>query len=332
MIRIYNGISSKRLVVATFTELAEEHFMRVTESKGKYVSPLTDLVNARKILGVTAKPLSSGDDLKLKFLQKVSTLFEFRRLLTAPLSEFPSIIGDYTEFMPIFESGGYKEIVNLFGYSRLRKLRLMYTFAQDLGVKTCPYCNNHYTLTIKKSKKANLHFDHFYAKSKYPYLTLNFFNLVPCCGVCNTGKSDTLYPLIIHPFVDALSNKFKFATDSKSIIDLILKGDKELKNILISLEAEPGYQSVIDQHTKAFNLQEVYSEHKDIVFEIYSKQYIYSDSFMKVLRTGFGKHFSKSEIDRFVLGNYTLESEINKRPLSKFMQDIQNEAIKARRK
>jgi hypothetical protein len=36
--------------------------------------------------------------------------------------------------------------------------------------------------------------------------------------------------------------------------------------------------------------------------------------------------FTDAEIERFILGNYVLPEEINKRPLSKFMQDIAREA------
>lgn len=334
MIKIEKGFSSKQNKIVTLQELSLEHYTRVVTKNGNY--KITPIDNLTKELNIeNAKPVKSAEVLlKIEFLQKVTQPLEFKKLLTARLDQFQTIIDDYDKFSSLFTDKKYKGYLELFGYSRLRNLKMMYIFALDLGIKTCPYCNNHYTLTIKKSKKANLHFDHFYSKSKYPFLSLSFYNLIPCCAVCNVTKSFKDFDTkdYIHPYLDSLIDKFEVETDSKSIIDMILKGNKKLDNIKLSLTPKKGYENIIKKHDAAFNLIEIYNEHKDIVFEIYSKQYVYTDSFIKSLKNSFSGKFSDSEIDRFILGNYTLPEETNNRPLTKMMQDIHKEAKKNRKK
>ncbi|WP_405352264.1 HNH endonuclease [Nonlabens sp. Asnod3-H03] len=330
MIKIEKGFSSKTHKSSSLLDLAKEHYDRVLEKNRTYVSPLTKL--EEKLLEIRAiVPQTDETILKIRFLEKVTARKEFKKLLTSSLDKFQDIINDYQEFNSLFENKKYKDYLELFGYSRLRGLRLMYTLAMDLGIKTCPYCNNNYILTIKKSKKANLHFDHFYSKSEYPYLSLNFYNLIPCCAVCNTAKSDKKFDFkdYIHPYFDSLSNKFDFTTDGDSIFDMILDGSKDLTKMKVRLAAKNGYSGLVEKHDNVFNLSEVFNEHSDVVYEVYAKQYIYTDEFKELLLDNFQNQFSKEEMERFLLGNYSLESEINKRPLAKLMQDIQKEAKKA---
>ena len=177
-----------------------------------------------------------------------------------------------------------------------------------------------------------MHFDHFFSKSKYPFLSLSYFNLIPCCSTCNTTKSSKEFNTkdYIHPYLNSLNDKFNFTTDKMSIIDMILKGEKSLDNVSIIMSPKKGFEEIVNRHDEAFNLTEIYNEHKDVVFEVYSKQYIYTDAFVETLQKTFSKEFSEKEIEKFLLGNYTLTSEINNRPLSKLMQDILSDAKKGK--
>ncbi|WP_075344308.1 HNH endonuclease [Tenacibaculum agarivorans] len=327
MIKLEKGYCSTENKKKLISQLAAEHYNRVVEKKGTYVSPIKKLKEALDSERAITSQISEIN-LKVKFLETVTNEDEFKRLLTSPLEKFDEIIDDYKEFNPLFEDEGYKFFLDLFGYPRLRQLRLMYLLAKDLGIKACPYCNSNYILTIKKSKKANLHFDHFYSKSKYPYLSLNFYNLIPCCATCNTAKSnkDFNHKDYIHPYKDSFADKFDFITDRDAIFDMILNGNKDLNEMKVMLKPKKGHEAHVDRHDKTFNLSEIYNEHSDIVYEVYAKQYIYTEQFKSLIINNFEGKFSKEEINRFILGNYISTSEINKRPLSKLMQDIQKEA------
>lgn len=65
-----------------------------------------------------------------------------------------------------------------------------YWLQRQLGVKVCPYCNRMYTTTLFGEDKIRPDFDHFYPKSKYPYLAVSLFNLIPSCSMCNKKKGD----------------------------------------------------------------------------------------------------------------------------------------------
>jgi hypothetical protein len=83
----------------------------------------------------------------------------------------------------------------------------------------CPYCHQAYAFTImpygsNKSFRPTL--DHFYTKSKYPYLALSLFNLVPSCYVCNSslkGETDFYSEPHLHPLEDEEAISFGFDLD-----------------------------------------------------------------------------------------------------------------------
>lgn len=65
-----------------------------------------------------------------------------------------------------------------------------YWLQRQLEVKVCPYCNRMYTTTLFGEHRIRPDFDHFYPQSKYPYLAVSLFNLIPSCSMCNRKKSN----------------------------------------------------------------------------------------------------------------------------------------------
>lgn len=59
-----------------------------------------------------------------------------------------------------------------------------HNFIDEINLGTCPYCNRSYSYTVKDgSIKPEL--DHFFPKSKYPFLAVSYYNLIPSCPTCN---------------------------------------------------------------------------------------------------------------------------------------------------
>lgn len=63
-------------------------------------------------------------------------------------------------------------------------------FVKNLGIRVCPYCGRSYIYrVVKKGKGGDVsvkpQLDHFLPKRDYPFLAMNFFNLIPCCTQCN---------------------------------------------------------------------------------------------------------------------------------------------------
>jgi hypothetical protein len=69
-------------------------------------------------------------------------------------------------------------------------------------------------------------------------------------------------------------------------------------------------------------LKEIYNEHTDFVEDIFLKAYYYNSSKIRELTTEFDGLINKETIKRFILGNYYLASDLNKRPLAKMIKDI----------
>ncbi len=194
-------------------------------------------------------------------------------------------------------------------------------FINRIKVDTCPYCNRNYIYTTSRNKKIKPEIDHFYPKYKYPQLALSYYNLVPSCKSCNGfgAKEDK------DPFTEDLINPYLLQMD-----DFVFT--HKIKNIAIinplvgKSDVEIHFKSALQGHLNVFNLKDLYELHHDHVLELIIKKRLkYSKKYRDYLSSYKGLQFSKSEIDRMILGNYTLEKEQHKRPLSKLYQDIGRE-------
>ena len=103
----------------------------------------------------------------------------------------------------------------------------------DLNINNCPYCNRNYTSILKlspnkeqaskfkylknepivKKKYILPSFDHYLPKSKYPYLALTLWNLIPTCEYCNSKLKHDKPTLIVnsnsfdclHPYINGFA-------------------------------------------------------------------------------------------------------------------------------
>lgn len=220
-----------------------------------------------------------------------------------------------------------KKITWAFRYTEFREFELV-KLAGNLNIKACLYCNSQYTLVVKKgnSKVAKLQFDHFFPKSPYPYLSISLYNLIPSCASCNHSKSDTFYKLneLTHPYFEDFHSLFNFAIPTKSHIKLLMGKDVPVNELEPSI-ALPVLLEV-ENYDKEFHLTGIYQRHTDIVKEIYEKAYAYKEggkeALLKLEKNGKKIFNDEKQIQRMLLANYTIDVDINKRPLTKFMQDM----------
>jgi 5-methylcytosine-specific restriction endonuclease McrA len=196
-------------------------------------------------------------------------------------------------------------------------------FINAINIDTCPYCNRNYIYTTKKNKKIKPQIDHFYPKSKYPILGLSYFNLIPSCPSCNgfgaKEENDPFDVGLINPYL-LNAGDFVFTHKIKNIAIINpLVGKSDVKVY---------FKSALQGHLDIFNLKDLYELHNDHALELIIKKRIkYSKKYREYLNSysNSGLKFSKSELDRMILGNYSLEKEQHKRPLSKLYQDLGKE-------
>lgn len=126
------------------------------------------------------------------------------RIVTCQAQDLPLLIAEFDREFPEHNSewelfckymkGQYEIFIKKYGI----------WLADSLQVTVCPYCNRHYTFTVDSTWKIRPQFDHFYPKSAYPYLALSFYNLIPCCPVCNHIKREKRIEQ--NPYISGFNN------------------------------------------------------------------------------------------------------------------------------
>lgn len=108
-------------------------------------------------------------------------------------------------------------------------------FVERLDLSLCPYCGDTYIKRCFRQTEGNKHvvapkLDHFLPKSKYPFLALNCYNLIPACPTCNEspnkGVGDPLGEDKSHEY---LMNPYQFR-DSAFEFDYSLNGERYYEN------------------------------------------------------------------------------------------------------
>lgn len=199
-----------------------------------------------------------------------------------------------------------------------------YAYVMSLKVKVCPYCNRNYVLPLYSEEgKMRADLDHFFAKSKYPYLSISIYNLVPSCKYCNSslkGKQEFTYEGNFHPLDKIRADDLYRITYIPKSTDCFL--GKE--DFAIKLEyncADENYQK-IKGNSDMLKIQKTYQYHKDIVAQFIKKRYIYDDGYIEYLLKTYPSLFSaREEVISFLLAPYDISQPENA-PLGKLMKDL----------
>ena len=220
------------------------------------------------------------------------------------------------------------QLLKAFHYDYYRKNRLV-ELAKKLNVKCCPYCNMHYTLyaeegTKKPEQLAKLQFDHFFSKSKYPMLSMSLYNLIPSCAICNQGKSEKKLSLSFHPYHSDISKQFKFELGNP----IGLRTGERIKDVVeINIVPTTPNQTELNDFIDTFHLKALYQRHGDIAQETFDKAYEYP-YYSNPQNFTWLSDASSEYIKRLWIGTYTKENEIEKRPMTKFIQDLWEQALR----
>jgi hypothetical protein len=294
--------------------------------------PLTRLYNL-------SKKLKLGHVIYKDYVENI--INNYSDILNADPVKMKSLTIDFNKIVPNSKIGtrlfGKKSksfhelIVYAMRYEDLRSVEFpQYLLNSD--IRTCVYCNAQSTHTIepvyynnKKKKKrkkviSKLQLDHFYPKSKYPFLSTSFFNLYPTCANCNLAKGEEKALFELYTLDNDL-DVFNFWIEDKSVLDYWMS--LVVKKIKINLETHNGDIKLLQNHNELFQIQKVYDSQKDIGEELVWKAKANPHSYRKSLNKSFSKIFpDTSIIDRMIIGNYSNPEETFKRPMAKYTQDI----------
>ncbi|QNU67175.1 hypothetical protein EHE19_001055 [Ruminiclostridium herbifermentans] len=207
-----------------------------------------------------------------------------------------------------------------------------YTLVMSLGIKSCPYCNRQYITPVYREEGCGVRadLDHFYPKSRYPYLSMSLYNLIPCCKFCNSIKGDKEfnYKSYLHPYEHGFEDYLKFRY--KPIKYLFTGSSKdEFKIVLESSEEIDEKKELVkkaENNMEFFMIEPLYYYHKDEVMDLIKKRLIYNKAYCDELKHRLeettGKPITEKQLIEFIVSNIIDEDKLYERTLSKLYKDI----------
>lgn len=201
----------------------------------------------------------------------------------------------------------------------------------------CPYCNRNYISVViddesedeKKKFKTRPPLDHFFNKSKYPFLAVSMRNLVPSCGVCNLEKHDDDKD-ILYPYKEGLGDKYSF----RIITDKSIRYFTALNNMDFHIEIKENsecsgdiddYKQRVKESSETFEWTRSYEFSKKYVLRVFQNRYFFNRAYQEDIVKGMPGIFSSvEEVQQILNPKLRPQEEDNEEPLSKLTRDIYN--------
>lgn len=184
-----------------------------------------------------------------------------------------------------------------------------YALVELHKLRICPYCHaSHLNFHVHDFKDMRPPLDHFYPRSRYPYLATSLYNLIPSCHQCNSSVKGSKNPIekkLIHPY-EIDESHIRFRLKSTKPVDKPLKPDD------IEIEIEVPGNSDANLSVEFFALRGRYQWYKHEVAEVHDRLLTQRDK-TGTLRSLVG-------VKRFVYG--FSESTSRERVLGRCIKDI----------
>ncbi|MGO4820636.1 MULTISPECIES: hypothetical protein [unclassified Flavobacterium] len=198
--------------------------------------------------------------------------------------------------------------------------------SDKLDVFTCPYCNENFiyyfnykggTSTIRRT----FDWDHIYSQNDYPFLAISFFNLTPCCKVCNQIKLDKNLNYF-NPHIDVDVNSVYFFHLNPIGAGFITDGSKIQLNIVYK---KRNFKDEIKITADAIGLLSRMRCHKEIVKDLLNRQRMYPNPYLQSVAgqmSGLNSGVTPAQLRRTLYGTHFNHQDYFKRPFSKLTDDI----------
>lgn len=282
----------------------------VTQNRQKFYDGFIGLIDK-----INHPPLKSGFKKGKLTIQNIETMYNSLKAF------FKTQLG-----------GFYNRIFSVFDYDDFIKEKeewYAYSLTRELGINVCPYCNRNYIHTsVSKHGRTRPELDHFYPKSKYPFLSISLYNLTPSCHVCNSnlkGAKDFYIEKHLHPYQDNFLNDFRFEIVYRDdSIDSIVPDVNAFDINLKILTEKPEIAELINNSNNTFQFTQLHNFHKDIAQELLVRSVHYNKTKIDELKRLLGddKGINNEFLKRVIIGNYGDIGSFGKRPLAKYSYDI----------
>jgi hypothetical protein len=287
------------------------------------------------------KSLSSQD---ISDLTVIRNLFVQFNLLTATAAQIRTIAGSGIPTATSLSARVIDLLSELFNYSEFQQGRILvfrnqkfywespkdpddawggYEFLQyhTMSLKYCPYCNADTVYAFRKDNKNRTKvvsaLDHFYPKSKYPYLALSLYNLIPACSRCNSQmKGGADMTKVANPYIEDVHRHVVFFP----VIDKVASPLN--RSCSMAILPRHGCSSKAIEFVRRFELESFYSsafaEDAWLCMEKVR-------SFTPEFRLDIARRINQSDprlVETLLFGMPLSEDEINKTRLGKMTLDI----------
>lgn len=219
----------------------------------------------------------------------------------------------------------FKNVINKIFYYESQDKWKAYSFVGGFDIDTCPYCNRNYITTLgsDNDKFFRADIDHYLPKSKYPYLRLSFYNLVPSCEICNRrAKKDKSMSLSdsIYPYKEGFGEEAKFNYFPKNYKGLVGLGKPKIG---FDFSGDAKKIKRIKKNIEVFRLEEQYSTQKLELNHLLQVKEAFPDSYIENLIKNYPDlNLTKEQAYYYLFGIHLREEEDENQPLSKFKRDI----------
>lgn len=294
--------------------------------KTKSIKELEILLELQEKLNMKSEPPDDGMEEAMENIRKIAI---------CPYLE--ELVAMQKEWFELFEEDDRKilsgVIKNLLAYDSFYDglgieidQKMMQWNRQKLLVKNnakiCPYCGRQYITSWQEKTTASC--DHYYPKELYPLLSINMYNLVPSCHVCNSvlkgrnvkNESD----LHLYPYQDA-SEILKFKVkieDAESLYNI----SEEANSIeIVSQVNDELKTSRAEKSLELFRLQEIYQYHAEDAFKLRKAlKEEASEAYQKIFR----ENYKQLENINDYAFSYRKKDMLDE-PLVKFRRDIEEQ-------
>ena len=237
--------------------------------------------------------LLKGDNLRLLLTGEIEYLLNVKKRIDAALKKHPDAIKEEVD-QKITKQHIYAKLNNcqpyamqpdpvkvdvdhfcsilyeLFVEKGYEKLLDKKDFVKQKGLRICPYCGRSFIYSVDVNNNCvKPDIDHFFPKSKYPYMALSYYNLIPACNTCNR-----LHCKDNHEAYDYKNKRFRFPypyrfKDSEIKFSYKLKNMSYLRDDAFEVKVKYAYKGMTESCRDYLHLDALYAEHRHEAANIY---------------------------------------------------------------
>ena len=198
-------------------------------------------------------------------------------------------------------------------------------------MRYCPYCNADMVYTIKcddNGKSYKSAFDHFYPRSRYPFLGLSLYNLIPSCDRCNSKFKLDKYKEVLgtfHPYLDDVDSETHFILSglTNEMRHGVESADDLKIRLVPRLTAANNVEASLTNYQSLYRIDDVYGQlYQEMAVQTLQIGELINESYREEIKAHFLNVGICADPVKIILGTPLKRKEINKYHVAKLKLDL----------